>query len=411
MQIRNTSITSDILGRYYTNSYVGTILVSSMGTISPESVLDLGAGDGALTVAAAKIWQDATYYTVDIDENARSASLPEQLGSSFRHHVGDALSSAIEKELGLELGSADLAICNPPYIRSRWRKGFASILEDAGLSHVLPKLADMPAEILFIAQNLRFLKNHGRLGLIVPDGVIAGERFAGLRNALATEHCIERVIELPRGIFRKTEAKAHILVMSKSGEGPDEIQVQRLDESGVLSPELKIQREQATGRLDYSFLAGGMGKKRTEQTRIGDVIISLSRGSFSSSQRAKCDFPVLHTTDLNPTVYVVSRKFSIPAALVSASAKQSQFNLAKPGDILVGRVGRNLEEKVCIVKSGTFAVSDCIFILRVVPEHRDSVFAYLKSGPGREALSFSSHGVGAKFLTIDALQNILFKSK
>lgn len=407
MQVLNTTITSDTLGRYYTKSYVGTILVSSMGTISPESVLDLGAGDGALTAAAAKIWQDATYYTVDIDENARSASLPELLGGSFRHHVGDALSSVIEKELGLELGSADLAICNPPYIRPKWRKGFACILEDAGLSHVLPKLADMPAEILFIAQNLRFLKNHGRLGLIVPDGVIAGERFAGLRNALATEHCIERVIELPRGIFRKTEAKAHILVMNKSGEGPDVIQVQRLDESGVLSPELKIQREQATGRLDYSFLAGCMVKKRTKQTRIGDVTIFLSRGSFSSSQIAKCDFPVLHTTDLSPAVYVVSPKFSIPAA----SAKQGQFNLAKPGDILVGRVGRNFAEKVCIVKSGTVAVSDCIFILRVTPEHRDSVFAYLKSGPGREALSFSSHGVGARFLTTDALQNIFFKSK
>jgi type I restriction enzyme M protein len=378
-----------------------------MGTISPESVLDLGAGDGALTSAAAKIWKEATYFTVDIDENARSASLPELLGSSFRHHVGDALSSAIEKELGLELGSADLAICNPPYIRPRWRKGFASILEDAGLSHVLPKLADMPAEILFIAQNLRFLKNDGRLGLIVPDGVIAGERFAGLRNALATEHCIERIIELPRRIFRNTEAKAHILVMSKSGQGPDEIQVQRLDESGVLSPELKIQREQATGRLDYSFLAGGMGEKRTKQTRIGDVTIFLSRGSFSSSQRAKCDFPVLHTTDLSPSIDIVSRKFRMPVTL----AKRAQFTLAKPGDILVGRVGRNFEEKVCMVKSGNVAVSDCIFVLRVEPEYRDSVFAFLKSNPGREALNYSSHGVGAKFLTVDALQNILFQSK
>lgn len=407
MQVQNTTIKTDALGRYYTNSYVGTMLVSSMGTISPESVLDLGAGDGALTAAAAKIWKEANYFTVDIDENARSASLPELLGSSFKHHVGDALSSAIEKELGLELGSADLAICNPPYIRPRWRKGFASILEDAGLSHVLPKLADMPAEILFIAQNLRFLKNHGRLGLIVPDGVIAGERFAGLRNALATEHCIERIIELPRGIFRKTEAKAHILVMSKSGQGPDEIQVQRLDESGVLSPELKIQREQATGRLDYSFLAGGMGKKRTKQSRIGDVTIFLSRGSFSSSQRAKCDFPVLHTSDLSPSIHIVSRKFHMPVAL----AKRAQFTIAKPGDILVGRVGRNFEEKVCMLKSGNVAVSDCIFVLRVAPEYRDSVFAYLKSNPGREALNYSSHGVGAKFLTVDALQNILFQSK
>lgn len=395
-----------MLGRYYTNSYVGNILVNSLGQISPESVLDLGAGDGALTDAASKLWQGATYYTVDIDQNARSASLPELHGRSFRHHVGDALSSNIERELGLQLGNADLAICNPPYIRPRWRKGFASILEDAGLSHVLPRLADMPAEILFIAQNLRFLKNHGRLGLIVPDGVIAGERFAGLRNALATEHCIERVIELPRGIFRKTEAKAHILVMSKSVEGPHEIPVQCLDEWGVLSPELRIRREQAAKRLDYSFLAGGKGKNSSEKTRIGDVTISLSRGSFSSSQRAQCDFPVLHTTDLSLAVDVVSRKFYMPAA--SVSLKQGRYKLASPGDILVGRVGRNFEEKVGIVKSGTVAVSDCILVLRVTPQHRDAVFAYLKSAPGREALTLSSHGVGAKFLTIDALQNILF---
>ncbi len=407
MQVQNTSITSDALGRYYTSSYVGTILVNSMGGIRPESVLDLGAGDGALTAAAAERWLDATYYTVDIDKNAKSSTLPQLFGSSFRHHVGDALSSTVEKRLGLELGSADLAICNPPYIRPRWRKGFANILEDAGLSHVLPKLADVPAEILFIAQNLRFLRSEGRLGLIVPDGVIAGEKFAELRNILATEHCIERVIELPRGIFKKTEAKAHILVMRKSTNGPDEIQVQRLDETGTLSPELQVQRERAASRLDYSFLVSGLGNKGAQQIRIGDVTISLARGSISSSQRAGCNFPVLHTTDLNPSIDSVGREFSFPEIFV----KRGHLNIAKRGDILIGRVGRNFEKKICMVKSGTVAVSDCIFILTVAPEHRESVFTYLKSDVGRRALSCSSHGVGARFLTSDALQNLLFMAK
>ena len=407
MQVQNTSITSDALGRYYTSSYVGAILVNSMEGIFPESVLDLGAGDGALTAAAAKKWLDATYYTVDIDKNAKSFTLPQVLGSSFRHHVGDALSSTVEKKLGLELGSADLAICNPPYIRPRWRKGYANILEDAGLSHVLPKLADVPAEILFIAQNLRFLRDDGRLGLIVPDGVIAGEKFADLRNVLATEHCIERVIELPRGIFKKTEAKAHILVMRKSTRGPDEIQVQRLDETGALSPELQVQRERAANRLDYSFLVSGLGNIKAQQTRIGEVTISLKRGSISSSQRADCNFPVLHTTDLSPSIDFVGREFGFPEVFV----KRAQLNLAKRGDILIGRVGRNFEEKICMVKSGAIAVSDCIFILTVTPEHRKSVFTYLKSDQGRRALICSSHGVGAKFLTSDALQNIWFTAQ
>ena len=407
MQVQNISTTSDTLGRYYTSSYVGTILVNSMGGPPPESVLDLGAGDGALTAAAAKKWLDATYYTVDIDKNAKSSTLPQILGSSFRHHVGDALASTVEKRLGLELGSADLAICNPPYIRPRWRKGFANILEDAGLSHVLPKFADVPAEILFIAQNLRFLRCDGRLGLIVPDGVIAGEKFAELRNALATEHCIERVIELPRGVFKKTEAKAHILVMRKSAKGPDEIKIQRLDETGGLSPELQVQRERASSRLDYSFIVSDLGNKRAKQARIGDVAISLTRGSISSSQRAKCKFPVLHTTDLNPSINSVGREFSFP----DASVKRTQLNLAKYGDILIARVGRNFEGKVCMVEAKAVAVSDCIFILTVASEYRQSVFTYLKSDHGQRALSCSSHGVGARFLTSDALQKISFTAK
>lgn len=375
MQVQNTSRTSDILGRYYTSSYVGTILVNSLGGAAPESVLDLGAGDGALTTAAAKKWLDATYYTVDIDKNAKSSALPQIFGSSFRHHVGDALASSVEKRLGLKFGSADVAVCNPPYIRPKWRKGFANILEDAGLSHVLPKLADVPAEILFIAQNLRFLRRDGRLGLIVPDGVIAGEKFAELRNALATKHCIERVIELPRGIFKKTDAKAHILVMRKATEGPDEIQVQRLDETGTLSSELQVQRERAASRLDYSFLVSGLGNIKTQQLRIGDVMTSLVRGRISSSQRVGCNFPVLHTTDLRPSISFVGSAFGLPEAFVN----RTRLNLAKRGDILIGRVGRNFEEKICMVKSGTVAVSDCIFILTVAPEYRESVFTYLKS--------------------------------
>ncbi len=407
MQAQNTLRTSDRLGRYYTSNYVGAILVNSMGSNKPSSVLDLGSGDGALTTAAASKWLGAKFYTVDIDKNAKSSSLPQLFGDSFRHHIGDALSPTIGKRLGLNLASADLAVCNPPYIRPKWRAGFANILEDAGLSNVLPKLSEVPAEILFIAQNLRFLKNEGRLGLIVPDGIIAGEKFADFRNTLATQHCIERVIELPRGIFKKTEAKAHILIMRKSVEGPDQIQIQRLDEMGILSSELQVQKEQASSRLDYSFLISGVGNKKSKQTRIYDVTTSLTRGKISSSQRATYNFPVLHTTDLNPSIDFVHGSFNFPEIFPN----RSHVKRAKTGDILIGRVGRNFEEKVCMVKSGAIAVSDCIFILTVAPEYREPLFAYLKSDLGRRALSCSSHGVGAKFLTGDALQKISFTTK
>lgn len=80
--------------------------------------------------------------------------------------------------------------------------------------------------------------------------------------------------------------------------------------------------------------------------------------------------------------------------------------IAESGDILLARVGRNLETKVCMVKKGYAKVSDCIFILRVHPELRRQVFDFLISEVGQRSLSSAAHGVAAKFITSDALMNI-----
>lgn len=80
--------------------------------------------------------------------------------------------------------------------------------------------------------------------------------------------------------------------------------------------------------------------------------------------------------------------------------------LAQPGDILLARVGRNLEQKVCTVTRGTIAVSDCILILRVEPKYQKRALRYLTSAKGRAALLATSHGVGAAFITMDALQSL-----
>lgn len=397
--------TSDSLGRYYTNSLVGSLLISTIKVDAPNVVVDLGAGDGALTTAAARIWSQAQYFTVDIDKNAGSAGFSELHGDLFKHHVGDALSSSIEKRLGLKFGSADIALCNPPYIRPKWRKNFGTILEDAGLSSVLPKLSDVSADILFIAQNLRFLKPGGRLGLILPDGFIAGERFAAIRKTLAKNHCIERVIELPRRIFNRTEAKAHIVVLSKATDGPATICVQRLECDGQLSIAVHLPREKATLRLDYSYLSGTAAKNDGNQISIRDVASKITRGNISSAQRADLAYSVIHTTDIDSSSHFVRQKF-----LHSDDLTQLVTGIvAKPGDILIGRVGRNLEEKVCLVRGGNVVVSDCLFILRVDRKFRLTVFRFLKSPAGQKALSASTHGVGARFLTRDAILNIYFK--
>lgn len=378
--------------------------MSSMDVEKPAVVIDLGAGDGALAGEASRRWNRARFITVDIDQNAASSSLCSKHGAAFSHYVEDALDAHLSARIGLELGAADSALCNPPYIKPKWRKHFAEILEDAGLSGVVPKIGCVPADVLFIAQNLRFLRTGGKLGLILPDGIIAGEKCSRLRQVLASAHRLERVIELPRRVFRDTEAKAHIVVLTKQHSPAGFITVQRLQVDGSLAPPIELPADGAAGRLDYSYLAAQSQTKRfnAKGVQLRALIESISRGSYSSAERRSCRFPVFHTTDFS------SSTIAVPRSLLLSQSVESQVSgvIARPGDILVARVGRNLEEKVCYVEHGMVALTDCVLRIRTEQRNQAAVLGFLMSDAGRIALRAASHGVGAKFITREALLNL-----
>ncbi|MGZ4159598.1 MAG: N-6 DNA methylase [Neobacillus sp.] len=404
MQLSRPSKTSDPLGCYYTKPAVGALLVSAMGMECPSTVMDICVGDGALIREAAKQWEDTRFITVDIVEKGKCTLLQTLNERIITHHVRDSLDLDLALHLGLRWGEADMALCNPPYIRPKWKNQFLEILEDAGLSHVLPRMHEVPADLLFIAQNLRLLRQGGRLGLILPDGIVAGEKYSVFRKALLTKHQVERVIELPRRIFKNTDAKAHIVIVSKHSNRSDSISIQRLERNGKLSPQLQVKADNAEKRLDYSYFSAACKNISHGRQKIAEIVIEVFRGSYSSADRRVADFPVFHTSDFSPGSTFVPQKYQ----LTSDEVKSVVGKLALPGDILVARVGRNLSQKVCMVRAGNVAISDCILLLRVLPEYRLAVFAYLNSESGRLALEAGSHGVGAKFLTVRSLMELAF---
>lgn len=62
---------TDPLGRYYSSNMVGCTLVREMNLKSPSIIMDLGAGDGVLSIEAAKLWKTARFITVDIDSSIK----------------------------------------------------------------------------------------------------------------------------------------------------------------------------------------------------------------------------------------------------------------------------------------------------------------------------------------------------
>lgn len=414
----NTTSGPDWLGRYYTNDAISSLLVSLMAPDRPGTVLDLGSGDGALTAAAARRWQDSQLITVDIDQNAPSTRLSfadSETGAKHFHIRADALNIDLPQQIGMPLGSVDVAVCNPPYIRLPWRKCYAELLEEVGLSKVCPAIKEVSADVVFIAQNLRLLRAGGQMGLIVPDGLISGEKAAEVRKVLINQHQIDGVIKLPRRVFVGTEAQAHILLISKLGENNGLIKLMEFRATGGLSEPIVIPAEQGIRRLDYGYFHYQKSFHSSKKVNTGKTLkqldVTLARGTLNSCQAKLVDFPVFHTSDFpdrqHKHMLNLPKKPTIPEIV----AKTSDLVTAKRGDILLARVGRGLENKVCIVDRGNAAITDCVFRLRVPIKLRTQVLNALTSASGRDYLRAVSHGVGAKHLSMKDLLEFSINDK
>ncbi|MFZ6657226.1 N-6 DNA methylase [Undibacterium sp. TJN19] len=406
-------MTSDSWGRYYTAPAVSDILVNLIDHVKPKLIVELGVGQGSISSAAVRKWGGARLVTVDADHSTRP-ELSDHGGQAHMHYVQDALDDELANKIGLSFGSVDIGLCNPPYVRPKWRAGYGAILEEAGFSGALDSIHDAGADLLFIAQNLRFLKRKGKLGLILPDGLLTGQKFERVRAVLLRQHLIKEIVQLPRRVFSGTDAQTHLLVLAKSGGTTEQVVLRNLSMQGELSAPLVIPAEIAEKRLDYGFhfsrQSVASSTKRRKTMTIENMGASLQRGSFSSNQLDSLPVPIFHLSDfprrLDGVFARVPKKFLRAARTLGKLP--GQVHIAEPGDILIARIGRNLHDKICLVEGEGCVISDCIYALRVPPKYRDSIMRFFSSAAGRNALETLAHGVGAKYLSrSDVLQMAL----
>ncbi|MGN6579841.1 MAG: N-6 DNA methylase [Bordetella sp.] len=407
---------SDPWGRYYTSPDVSRSLIERIEVHKPTLVVELGSGSGSLCSAAADRWHDAQLVTVDVDHRASNRLDAKRAGPRVRHshYVHDALDAALSEKIGLRLGTVDVAVCNPPYIRPRWRSDFGKILEDAGLSGVLTSIHDAGADLLFLAQNLRLLRRNGKLGLILPDGLIAAECYRGVRQALMRQHMVEQVVQLPRRVFKGTEAQTYLAVLSKMAGETHQVKLRQMGNDGSLSEIIEVPQDLAAKRLDYSFHARtGLQERRGtyQPISVGMAVKEIVRGTICSSAIAAFPAPIFHLGDFvapagEQAVRIVSKRFALGERAARIAVRDAR--LALPGDILLARVGRGLENRLALVVHGPCVISDCIFALRTTDEYRERLYRFFESEAGRHARATSAHGVAARFLSKTNLSEIQF---
>lgn len=394
-------------GRYYTKPAIGQALVELMLLRSPRGLIDLGVGGGSLTLAAARQWSNLNLLTVDVDP-ASNQRLTKLLAAEeircHRHIQTDALEPSLAGLVREEFGSFDAAVCNPPFTTPVWRPGFNEILEDAGFSGCMPVLADSDSALLFLSQALRLLGKGSTLGIILPDSLVSGAKYRKFRQELLRQYRVDAVVRLPGRSFMHTDALAHIVIIRKGFGGANSIPLRKFVDGKLSSEITTVNVEEATARMDFDFHTKSLNESNIANApmirTLGALALEIRRGSVQATASRQEGLDVFHTTEMPAT---------LTGKWIELNAQGPNLGdcrtWAECGDILVARVGRNLESKVIGVGSGYALLTDCIYRIRMPSEIATQTLGQLSSEYGRAWLASRSSGVGARHLSLADLKN------
>ena len=176
-----------------------------------------GLGD-TLGRAAVRRLHEATFFGNDVDPRmVRLATMNLTLRGLDRVRIlrRDALTRALDRtakaELGLPAEGFDVILANPPF---SGRLDKDRIVDDVKVGRTTQ------TELLFLQYMLNHLKEGGRCGVVVPEGVLFGSTGAHreLRRKLVENNTVEAVLSLPGGVFNPySGVKTSVLVFRKGG--------------------------------------------------------------------------------------------------------------------------------------------------------------------------------------------------
>jgi len=180
-------------------------------------IFERGIGDRL----SAKQWrklQTETFYGNDVDPkmvslasmNLALRGLPDVLILK-RNVLTTSFDRQAKAERSLPLDGYDVILANPPF---SGRVDRDRIVDDVRIG------TSTATELLFVKYMIDNLKDGGRCGVIVPEGVLFGSTGAHkeLRRILIQNNRVEAVLSLPGGVFQPySGVKTSVLVFAQGG--------------------------------------------------------------------------------------------------------------------------------------------------------------------------------------------------
>ena len=211
-------------GEFYTPSQVVWLLVSLLKAEAGMKIYDPTVGSGGMLIQTRN-------YLVKQGGNPKNLSLYGQENNSstwgickmsmFLHGVynadiklGDTLGEPKHTKGG-ELMSFDRVIANPPFSLKKWGKEEADNDPYGRYPYGTPPKD--AGDLAFIQHMIASLNNEGKMGVVVPHGVLfRGSSEKAIRKGILEDDLLEAVIGLPSALFYGTGIPAALMIINKS---------------------------------------------------------------------------------------------------------------------------------------------------------------------------------------------------
>jgi len=342
--------------KFYTPPEIARLLVQQLNISTPSAVVDICCGSCNLLRAAGARWPHAKLIGADIVSHKSQ---------------GVICIKSDGREFALEhTGEYPLVLANPPFDFVSSKCEFPKLFEDISFEC---KTSRLEVEMLFA--NLRILKEHGTLVIIIPSTFVTAERYRNTRRYVAQNYHVQRVIHLPNDVFGSTNISSCALVIKR--EKISHHYTKRFfvrNSNGNYSISKGINIPQASVR------SGDWGTIPVCRLKKG---YQFRRGNISSSYFKEAGIAMLHTAKSNnpwePSVRYIS---TVPNGAV----------YAENNDIIISRIGKSAG-KWYKYQGPRIPVSDCLYVLK---DFDGSIFEKING----KQYPYQVKGVAARYITI-----------
>jgi len=212
-------------GEFYTPSEVSTLLAKLVEPKEGDMIYDPTCGSGSLLIKASKKIKSKNFRLYGQEKNGQTQALCKM--NMFLHEINDAViewGDTIRNPLHLQdnlLKTFDVVVANPPFSLDKWGADFAE--NDPFMrfnQYEMPPKSK--GDYAFVIHMIKSLNEHGRMGIVLPHGVLFRRASEGkIRKRLIEQNLLDVIIGLPANLFFGTGIPAAILVFKKNRANND----------------------------------------------------------------------------------------------------------------------------------------------------------------------------------------------